>query len=112
MTAKVAAGRVVLGRVGRQVVAAEPAQSVIVFGPTQSHKTSGFAVPAILGWDGPVVAASVKTDLLEHTVGHRRSRGAGAVLRPDRFDRRRLGLVVPAARRPGPGPERAGRRPG
>ena len=62
-------GRLVLGRAGRRLVAAERAQSVIVFGPTQSHKTSGFAVPAILGWTGPVVAASVKGDLLEHTAG-------------------------------------------
>jgi type IV secretion system protein VirD4 len=57
------------------MVAAERAQSVIVFGPTQSHKTSGFAVPAILGWEGPVIATSIKTDLLEHTIGHRRSLG-------------------------------------
>ncbi len=71
----VATRRVVLGRAGRQVLAAEPAQSVIVFGPTQSHKTSGFAVPAVRHWDGPVIAASVKTDLLEHTIGHRRSFG-------------------------------------
>jgi len=48
---------------------------VLVFGPTQSHKTTGFAIPAILGWEGPVVAASVKVDLLEHTVAHRSSRG-------------------------------------
>jgi type IV secretion system protein VirD4 len=68
-------GRLVLGRVGRRLVAAERAQSVIVFGPTQSHKTTGFAVPAILGWEGPVVAASVKGDLLEHTIAHRRSVG-------------------------------------
>ncbi|MGD0311714.1 MAG: type IV secretory system conjugative DNA transfer family protein [Acidimicrobiales bacterium] len=64
-----------LGRVGRQLVAAERAQSIIVFGPTQSHKTAGFAVPAILEWHGPVVAASVKTDLIDHTIGYRRSRG-------------------------------------
>jgi type IV secretion system protein VirD4 len=69
-------GRLVLGTVGRRVVAAERSQSVLVFGPTQSHKTTGFAVPAILGWDGPVVAASVKGDLLEHTVGHRATRGS------------------------------------
>lgn len=68
-------GRLVLGRVGRHLVAAERAQSVLVFGPTQSHKTTGFAVPAILGWDGPVVAASVKSDLLADTVGHRERRG-------------------------------------
>ncbi len=69
-------GRLVLGTVGRRVVAAERSQSVLVFGPTQSHKTTGFAVPAILGWEGPVVAASVKGDLLEHTVGHRATRGS------------------------------------
>jgi type IV secretion system protein VirD4 len=69
-------GRLVLGTVGRRVVAAERSQSVLVFGPTQSFKTTGFAVPAILGWEGPVVAASVKSDLLEHTVVHRAGRGS------------------------------------
>ena len=68
-------GRLVLGRVGRHLIASERAQSLIVFGPTQSYKTSGLAVPAILGWEGPVIAASVKTDLLERTIGHRRSLG-------------------------------------
>jgi type IV secretion system protein VirD4 len=66
----------VLGTVGRRTVAVERAQSLIVFGPTQSHKTSGLAVPAILGWEGPVIAASIKTDLLEHTLAHRRRCGA------------------------------------
>lgn len=48
-------------------VAAETAQSVVVVGPTQSGKTTSLAVPAILAWRGPVVAASVKSDLLRHT---------------------------------------------
>ncbi|MGH9067569.1 MAG: type IV secretory system conjugative DNA transfer family protein, partial [Acidimicrobiales bacterium] len=52
---------------GRRRLAAEPRQSVIVVGPTQTHKTSGFAVPAILEWDGPVLATSVKSDLVRHT---------------------------------------------
>jgi type IV secretion system protein VirD4 len=69
-------GRLALGRMGKRVVASERAQSVIVFGPTQSHKTSSLAVPAILEWDGPVIAASIKTDLLEHTIEHRRGRGS------------------------------------
>ena len=38
------------GSVRRTAVAAEPAQSLVVVGPTQSGKTSGLAVPAILGW--------------------------------------------------------------
>jgi type IV secretion system protein VirD4 len=58
------------------LVAAERAQSLIVIGPTQSHKTSGLAIPAILGWEGPVLAASVKTDLVDHTIEHRRLVGA------------------------------------
>ncbi|MGC8463328.1 MAG: type IV secretory system conjugative DNA transfer family protein, partial [Acidimicrobiales bacterium] len=70
-----AAGRVVLGALGRTPVAAEPGQSVLVFGPTRSGKTSAVAVPAILGWEGPVVAASVKSDLLTDTVAYRRRCG-------------------------------------
>ena len=56
-------------------VAAEPAQSLVVVGPTQSGKTTSLAVPAILGWRGPVVAASVKGDLLRHTLGACARRG-------------------------------------
>lgn len=69
------AGRLVLGRSGRRTLVAEPAQSVVVFGPTQSRKTTGFAIPAILGWQGPVVATSVKTDLVRDTLGWRRRCG-------------------------------------
>ncbi len=56
-------------------IAAEPAQSLVVVGPTQSGKTTSLAVPAILGWRGPVVAASVKSDLLRHTLGSCARRG-------------------------------------
>jgi type IV secretion system protein VirD4 len=65
----------VLGRSGRLTLAAEPSQSVVVFGPTQSRKTTGFAIPAILGWQGPVVATSVKTDLVRDTMGWRQRCG-------------------------------------
>lgn len=68
-------GRLVLGRVGSKLIAAEERQSVIVLGPTQSMKTTGFAIPAILEWDGPVLATSVKTDLLRDTIASRRERG-------------------------------------
>jgi len=63
------------GRPGRTLLAAEAAQSVAVVGPTQSGKTTALAVPAILGWQGPVLAASVKTDLLRDTVSWRRRCG-------------------------------------
>jgi type IV secretion system protein VirD4 len=65
-------GRLTLGRVERHLVAAEARQSVIVIGPTQTGKTTGFAIPAILEWQGPVLATSVKSDLLRDTVDARR----------------------------------------
>jgi type IV secretion system protein VirD4 len=64
-------GRLTLGNAEGRLVAAEPRQSAIVVGPVQTGKTSGFAVPAILEWQGPVVATSVKTDLLEDTIAAR-----------------------------------------
>jgi type IV secretion system protein VirD4 len=72
-------GRLLLGTTAGPArsrgVATEPAQSVVVVGPTQSGKTTSLAVPAILHWEGPVVAASVKSDLLRHTYAHRFARG-------------------------------------
>ena len=72
-------GRLVLGVVSGTVrprtVAAEATQSLVVVGPTQSGKTTSLAVPAILEWRGPVVAASVKSDLLRDTLARRRARG-------------------------------------
>ena len=67
------AGRLTLGRVNGRLLAAEPRQSVVVIGPVQTGKTSGFAVPAILEWQGPVVATSVKSDLMRDTLAARSS---------------------------------------
>ena len=72
-------GRLALGTVHGvlrpALIATEPAQSVVVVGPTQSGKTTALAVPAILAWEGPVVAASVKSDLLRETRDRRNERG-------------------------------------
>jgi type IV secretion system protein VirD4 len=68
-------GRVVLGRISGRLVAAEPLQSVIVVGPAQSQKTSGLTVPVVLEWDGPVLAACMKSDLIRHTMSQRWQRG-------------------------------------
>jgi type IV secretion system protein VirD4 len=72
-------GRLVLGRLPGRVsavtVAAEAAQSLVVVGPTQSGKTTCLALPAILAWPGPVVAASVKGDLLRDSRLARMRRG-------------------------------------
>lgn len=69
------AGRLVVGRAAGVLVAVEHRHSLLVVGPTQSGKTSGLAIPAILEWEGPVVAASVKADLARHSVGWRRRTG-------------------------------------
>lgn len=77
-------GRVTLGRAGGALLAAEPRQSVIVLAPTQSLKTTGLAIPAILEWDGPVLATSVKSDLLRDTLARRRELGEVLLYDPTR----------------------------
>jgi type IV secretion system protein VirD4 len=67
--------RVTLGRVNGRLVAAEALQAVIALGPTQSQKSSGLTIPAILEWDGPVLAACVKPDLIRSTIGRRWQKG-------------------------------------
>ncbi|MHB1988798.1 MAG: type IV secretory system conjugative DNA transfer family protein [Acidimicrobiales bacterium] len=78
----VSGDRVVLGRLGRRLVAAELLQSVLVVGPSQSGKTTGLAIPAVLDWTGPVLATSVKADLVRDTIDGRSSRGEVAVFDP------------------------------
>ena len=56
-------------------MAADAGHSLLVVGPTQSFKTTGLAVPALLEWRGPVLAASVKGDLVHDTVAWRRRQG-------------------------------------
>jgi type IV secretion system protein VirD4 len=73
---RVTGDRIVLGTHARRLLAAESRHSVMVVGPTQSGKTSGLAIPAILEWSGPLLATSVKADLLLATSEWRRSLGA------------------------------------
>jgi type IV secretion system protein VirD4 len=75
-------GRVVLGREGRHLLAAEPRASVMVIAPAQSGKTTGLAIPAILEWDGPVLATSVKGDLVHDTLSARAQLGDVHVFDP------------------------------
>lgn len=75
-------GRLTLGRVEGRLVAGEALQSVCLFGPTQSGKTTGFALPAVLEWDGPAIVCSVKTDLAAVTIAHREGLGEVKVYDP------------------------------
>jgi type IV secretion system protein VirD4 len=79
-------GRLTLGRLGgsrrSRLLAAEHRASLIVLGPSQSGKTTGLAIPAILEWPGPVVATSVKADLVRDTLAARSERGPAWVYDP------------------------------
>ncbi|HVE45327.1 MAG TPA: type IV secretory system conjugative DNA transfer family protein [Acidimicrobiales bacterium] len=45
-------------------------------------RTAGLAIPTLLEWEGPVLATSVKADLVENTLGHRAGRGRVWVFDP------------------------------
>jgi type IV secretion system protein VirD4 len=76
-------GRIILGRrdrwrdrlLGRVLLAVEQCHSVLAFGPPGSYKTHALVIPAALEWQGPLVATSIKPDLLRATLAHRASLG-------------------------------------
>jgi type IV secretory pathway TraG/TraD family ATPase VirD4 len=76
------AGRLILGRHKRRLLSAEQRHALVVFGPPQSGKSAGLAVPALLEWPGPAVASSIKTDLLAVTRARRRALGPVLVFDP------------------------------
>ena len=75
-------GRLVLGRQGGALLRAEQRHALVAFGPPQSGKSAGLAVPALLEWTGPAVASSIKTDLLAATLARRRRLGRAFVFDP------------------------------
>jgi type IV secretion system protein VirD4 len=75
-------GRITLGHHRRALIAAEERASVMVVGPTQSGKTMGLVVPAMSEWDGPVLATSIKTDVLHQTLAARAELGEARVFDP------------------------------
>ncbi len=76
------AGRLALGRCRGRLLYAEQRHALVAFGPPQSGKSAGLAVPALLEWDGPAVASSIKTDLLACTEARRRALGPVFVFDP------------------------------
>ncbi len=75
-------GRLALGRHGGRLLLAEARHALVAFGPPQSGKSAGLAVPALLEWEGPAVASSIKTDLLAATIRRRRELGPVFVFDP------------------------------
>ena len=75
-------GRLVLGRRGGRLLYAEDRHALVAFGPPQSGKSAGIAIPALLEWNGPAVASSIKTDLLSATRARREALGEALVFDP------------------------------
>jgi type IV secretion system protein VirD4 len=61
---------------------AEARHALVAFGPPQSGKSAGLAIPALLEWDGPAIASSIKTDLLAATERRRAELGEVFVFDP------------------------------
>jgi type IV secretion system protein VirD4 len=76
------AGRLALGYHGGRLLRAEHRHALVAFGPPQSGKSAGLAIPALLEWQGPAVASSIKTDLLGATLARRRQIGDVFVFDP------------------------------
>jgi type IV secretion system protein VirD4 len=64
------------------LVYAEHRHALVAFGPSQSGKSAGLAVPALLEWQGPAIASSIKSDLLAATTIRRRALGEVFVFDP------------------------------
>ena len=75
-------GRVILGRHEGALVATEPRASVMVVAPAQTGKTTGLVIPALLEWDGPVLATSVKADLTHDSYAARAAQGEVRIFDP------------------------------
>ncbi len=75
-------GRVTLGVHHGRTIAAEPRASVMVLGPSQSGKTTGIVVPALLEWAGPALSTSVKSDVVHDTHTARAARGEVRIFDP------------------------------
>jgi type IV secretion system protein VirD4 len=74
--------RLVLGAHGGRRLFAEHRHAVVAFGPPQSGKSAGLAIPALLEWPGPAVASSIKSDLLAATYARRSELGRVFVFDP------------------------------
>ena len=74
--------RLTLGRHRGRLLHAEDRHALVAFGPPQSGKSAGLAIPALLEWTGPVVASSIKTDLLAATHSRRAQLGPAFVFDP------------------------------
>jgi len=74
--------RLGLGQHAGRLLRAEARHALICFGPPQSGKSAAVAIPALLEWEGPALASSVKTDLYATTIRRRHQLGEVLVFDP------------------------------
>jgi type IV secretion system protein VirD4 len=74
--------RVLLGKMGKHLVANPPRRSVLVMAPTGAGKTPRFVVPTVLRHKGPALIASVKSDVHALTLKEREKAGPVWVFDP------------------------------
>lgn len=75
-------GVFLLGYHSRRLLVTQPETSVLVIGPTRSGKTAGLVLPNLFEWEGPAIATSTKSELVDLTAGHRQSVGPVHVYDP------------------------------
>jgi type IV secretion system protein VirD4 len=75
-------GVFVLGLHGRRMLVTQGETSVLVIGPTRSGKTASLVIPNLLEWNGPAIATSTKSELVELTAGRRQAIGPVYVYDP------------------------------
>ncbi len=73
---------IVLGFFNRRVIQSPAEDNVLLLGVQRSGKTSSVVVPTLLTWSGAAVATSTKEELVNLTVGHRRTVGPVWVFAP------------------------------
>ena len=86
-------GIFLLGQHGRRPLVTQPETSVLVIGPTRSGKTAGLVIPNLLDWEGPAIATSTKSELVDITAGRRQSMGP---VHPQRITTARSGPTAKA----------------
>ena len=87
-------GVLLVGQHGGRPLVTMPETSVLIIGPTRSGKTAGLVIPNLLDWDGPAIATSTKSELVDLTAGQRQSVGPVHIYDPTGEIGERYGTVT------------------
>jgi type IV secretory pathway TraG/TraD family ATPase VirD4 len=87
-------GVLLVGHHGGRPLVTMPETSVLIIGPTRSGKTAGLVIPNLLDWDGPAIATSTKSELVDLTAGQRQSVGPVHIYDPTGEIGERYGTVT------------------